>query len=117
MTRPHARLLFVYGSLKRGLPNHRVLGDAEFVGECRTVARYELVTLGAYPALVARGARAIIGELYGVDSAVLARLDVFEGEEYQRGPVELVDGRVAQAYFLAFGVVDPVVLWPLDSWP
>jgi gamma-glutamylaminecyclotransferase len=117
MSRPEAQLLFVYGSLKRGLPNHRLLGDAEFVGESLTVARYELVMLGAYPALVAGGTRAIVGELYAVDSGLLARLDAFEGDEYQRGPVELMDGRAVEAYGLACGLLDPVVLWPLDSWP
>lgn len=111
------QLLFVYGSLKRGLANHSVLEGAEFAGVCQTSSRYELVTLGLYPALVRGGARAIMGELYQVDSALLSRLDVFEGDEYERAPVELLDGRTAAAYFLVVGPPAAASAWPRDSWP
>ncbi|HWA72440.1 MAG TPA: gamma-glutamylcyclotransferase family protein [Polyangiaceae bacterium] len=95
-----ARLLFVYGSLKRGFSNHRLLAGARFVGECRTEARYQLLVLGIYPALSDQGDRAIAGELYALDARQLSKLDEFEGEAYRRRAVQLEDGRVAEAYFL-----------------
>lgn len=92
-------LLFVYGSLKRGFANHSVLGSASFEAPARTAALYRLGRLDAYPALFDGGERRISGELYVASSADIARLDEFEGTDYERRPVVLEDGRRAQAYF------------------
>lgn len=94
------QLLFVYGSLKRGFSNHRLLSGASFVGDCRTARRYRLLVLGTYPALATEGDQQIQGELYLVNARTLSHLDAFEGEAYFRGSVELADTRTAQAYFL-----------------
>ena len=53
--------IFVYGTLRRGAVNHRVLGGVggTFERAARTAARYELAALGPYPALLPNGARAI----------------------------------------------------------
>ena len=72
------------------------------MAEARTAAAFELVCVdGAYPALVSGGARSIEGELYRVDAERLAELDLFEGDEYTRGPIELSDGQVVEAYIAA----------------
>jgi gamma-glutamylcyclotransferase (GGCT)/AIG2-like uncharacterized protein YtfP len=92
--------LFVYGTLRRGFPNHVELAGAEFLGSLLTDARYALVQREGYPALV-HGSEAISGELYAVNAALLARLDVFEGAGYVRRPVALADGSVADAYWSA----------------
>jgi gamma-glutamylcyclotransferase (GGCT)/AIG2-like uncharacterized protein YtfP len=47
----------------------------------------------------ADGGTAVRGELWWVDDDLLARLDDYEGEEYERRPVELDSGLAAQAYF------------------
>jgi len=94
--------LFVYGTLRRGFENHGELGGATYLGSLLTEARCALVEREGYPALV-RGDEAIAGELYAVDAALLARLDVFEGAGYVRGPVSLADGSVADAYWSADG--------------
>lgn len=74
-------LLFVYGTLKRGLSACRLLDGQEFLGEARTVPAYRLYDLGPHPALVADAARGqvVYGELWCVDDATLARLDEYEG--------------------------------------
>jgi gamma-glutamylcyclotransferase (GGCT)/AIG2-like uncharacterized protein YtfP len=113
-----ARSLFVYGSLKRGGAHHGELGDVTAQGACRTAARYALVVIDGYPALCA-GDKAITGELYLVNELQLAALDRFEGENYLRQPIELSDGRVAEAYVLAEpgrlgGVPFPGASWPVD---
>jgi gamma-glutamylcyclotransferase (GGCT)/AIG2-like uncharacterized protein YtfP len=89
-------LLFVYGTLLRDEPNHPQLSDAAFVRSTRTAARYELVDLGGYPALLENGETAVSGEVYEVDDSLLERLDVFEEVPvlYQRKTIELVDGAV-----------------------
>lgn len=74
--------VFVYGTLLRGEINHRLLGDAEFLGPHRTAPCFGLYLLGAYPGAVRGGGDAIHGEIYAVDGAGLRRLDRLE--EYPR---------------------------------
>jgi gamma-glutamylcyclotransferase (GGCT)/AIG2-like uncharacterized protein YtfP len=108
--------LFVYGSLKRGFNNHAQISHAVFVGECQTARRYQLLVLGAYPALAADGEHEIQGELYLVDRATLEALDDFEGKAYRRGSVSLVDGRTAQTYLLVPELLDCAVPAPQNWW-
>ncbi|KAM4601600.1 gamma-glutamylaminecyclotransferase-like [Polymixia lowei] len=92
--------VFVYGTLKKGQPNNfrmfdQAKGDAEFLGSARTVEKYPLVIAGEYniPFLLnipGEGQR-VRGELYRVDSRMLAFLDAFESVPtmYQRTLVKL----------------------------
>ncbi len=64
-----------------------------------TAPKYQLLNLGAYPAL-APGTQVVHGELYAVESDTLTLLDEFEGEAYSRSPVLLDDGSEAETYFL-----------------
>jgi len=97
-----AVLIFVYGTLLRGEANHPELSDAAFVRSACTEARYELVDLGGYPALLEDGDTAVSGEVYDVNSALLARLDRFEEVPalYERKPVALIDGHI-EAYVMS----------------
>jgi gamma-glutamylcyclotransferase (GGCT)/AIG2-like uncharacterized protein YtfP len=99
MSRPV--LLFVYGTLRRGEPNHAQLARARFCGIARTEPRYDLVDLGGYPALIEPGETSVIGELYEVDAVQLEQLDVFEEVPflYERKAVALV-GEPALAYVM-----------------
>lgn len=101
-------LVFVYGSLKRGFRNHRVISGGEFAGVATTVARFNMLDVrGAYPALVTdlidrTKAGQILGELYNVDDDTLAALDKLEGypDFYTRGLHPVVrahDGETLQA--------------------
>ena len=86
--------LFVYGTLKRGGSNHHQLAGQTFLGPARTAPGFTLFTLGAYPGLVAAptDTRGVTGELWFVDDACLARLDVLEGLAdglYRRAPIVL----------------------------
>jgi gamma-glutamylcyclotransferase (GGCT)/AIG2-like uncharacterized protein YtfP len=92
--------LFVYGSLKRGGLHHEELADAVCVGVARTAPLYRVAAFGLYPALVF-GNTAVTGELYDLVPDALPALDAFEGPGYRRALVELADGSVAEAYFLA----------------
>ncbi|HEY1648622.1 MAG TPA: gamma-glutamylcyclotransferase family protein [Terracidiphilus sp.] len=100
-----ATTVFVYGTLKRGCRNHRVLQSAVFLGEACTEPVYLMVDCGSYPGLVragdARRGQAIYGELYRVDEELLAALDAFEDapREFVRDSVRLRDGVCAEAYF------------------
>ena len=74
-------LLFVYGTLKRGGSNHGWLEGQLFLGPARTAPGVTLYSLGEYPGLVAdiSDRDGVVGELWSVDAACLARLDAFEG--------------------------------------
>lgn len=93
-------LVFVYGTLKRGQPNHKVLldsanGSAAFQGQGRTAEPYPLVIAGEHNVpwllhLPGRGHR-VSGEIYRVDGQMLCFLDDFEGcpDMYQRTEVQV----------------------------
>lgn len=92
--------IFVYGTLLAGEANHGELRGARRCGAGRTAARYTLYDLGGYPGLVAGGTTAIVGEIYDVDAATLARLDLLEEHPtlYVRAPIALADGGDAETY-------------------
>ncbi len=94
--------LFVYGTLKRGLRNHYLLGNPKFLGEAVTLPRYRLIDLGEHPGLLERGTTAIRGELWLVASQALAHVDQFEGIPYpfDRRPIMIQNfADSVEAYF------------------
>jgi len=107
-------LLFVYGSLKRGQPNHERLGAAVFVAEVRTAPSFALHFIAGYPAL-APGSRSIRGELFRVSAELLAELDEFEGDGYVRTEIALSGSTLALAYLAA--EPDSGALLDNDQWP
>ena len=100
-TNGNARV-FVYGTLLSGEANHRLLADAELVGVARTKPDFDLVSLGAFPAMVPGGGTAIAGEVYQVDPDTLEALDRLEGHPrfYRRRAVRLDDGCEVLVYLL-----------------
>lgn len=68
----------VYGSLRKGLHNNRLLRNAKFLGEAYTVPEFQLVSLGSFPA-VTSGQTAVKVEVYQVDKDTMQDLDWLEG--------------------------------------
>ena len=99
-------LLFIYGTLKRGDVRAPLLAGQRFIGEAWTLAQYRLFNTGDYPALVEAtplglAGLSIMGELWRVDEACLARLDEEEGVDeglYERRVIALDDGPDVWAY-------------------
>ncbi|KAH9407238.1 hypothetical protein TYRP_012788 [Tyrophagus putrescentiae] len=84
----YEHLVFVYGTLKRNQPNHAYMmdpanGRAEFVCTARTEDRYPVVIASQFniPFLLNKAGTGhqINGEVYSLDSKMLAFLDDFEG--------------------------------------
>jgi gamma-glutamylaminecyclotransferase len=89
-------LFFVYGTLKRGEGNHRLLEDSKYVGKGLTLATYKAYHCG-FPAVSPDDeGLPMLGELYNVDShLVVQALDRLEsnGSFYTRiiRPVKILD--------------------------
>jgi len=108
-------LVFVYGTLMRGFPLHRVLeGRAEYVGSGTIKAR--LLDLGTLPAAVPDPHGAVVGELYRLRETGLWRvLDSTEGRQYHREGVTVrtADGREVAAFIYWYvGPLDRAVPIP-----
>lgn len=107
-------LIFVYGTLKRGFPNHHLIedhirsNDTVFLGSFRTIQPFPLVCgpLGI-PFLINKpgSGHRVRGELYSVSGWALSRLDELEGlsrGHYERLPIGVAaeaEERVVEAYF------------------
>lgn len=93
-------LLFVCDSLLKGEPEHDLLASARSLGDARTESGLQLLELGPTGALVQGGVGDVKGELYAVDRATLASIDVRRGHPvlHRRAMIRLSDGREAQAY-------------------
>jgi len=91
-------LLFVNGTLMRGLALHGNLAGAAFVEEARTAPRYRLYSIGdRHPGMFevepGEAGVAVAGELYRLPEAVWRRVEAGEPPDLYRGPVHLSDGR------------------------
>lgn len=71
--------VFVYGSLKKGYGNHRLLEDAKYLGTHVTDPAYTMVGLGGFPGVILTGDTSIHGELYEVTPMEFEYLDGLEG--------------------------------------
>ncbi len=88
------KLVFVYGTLRRGYIHHRLLSRARYLGRHTTKPRYTMLDLGAYPGVIEEGRTAVTGEVYTVSKRSLLRLDALESHpvEYTRKPIETAYG-------------------------
>jgi gamma-glutamylcyclotransferase (GGCT)/AIG2-like uncharacterized protein YtfP len=90
-------LLFVNGTLMRGLALNANLDGAEFVEEAQTASVYRIHSIGdVHPGmyLVPEGGVSVAGEIYRVPDDVWQRVEAGEPPGLYRGPVTLADGRV-----------------------
>ena len=90
-------LLFVNGTLMRGLKLNANLDGAAFLGEFRTAPKYRIYSIGdVHPGMfeVTKGGISVPGELYDLPDEVWARVEAREPPNLYRGPVELEDGRI-----------------------
>ncbi|MEB3333081.1 MAG: gamma-glutamylcyclotransferase family protein [Synechococcaceae cyanobacterium] len=115
MDKPH--LVFVYGTLKAGQPNHHWLTQARPLGEA-TLPGAVLHDLGPFPMAI-RGEGRVLGELYAVDADALMQLDRLEGVPrlYERQQRPLADGRLAWVYLGRTRQVRHSVALPQGLWP
>jgi gamma-glutamylcyclotransferase (GGCT)/AIG2-like uncharacterized protein YtfP len=90
-------LLFVNGTLMRGLALHPNLDGARFVEEASTAPVYRIYSIGdVHPGMfeVGDGGVSVPGEIYAMPDDVWRRVEAGEPPGLYRGPVKLSDGRV-----------------------
>jgi len=76
-------LVFVYGTLKKGFPNHdQYMGSAQLLGQYHTVEKYPLVLCGEryVPCMIHSPGQGyhVEGELFEVGDECLKRMDALE---------------------------------------
>lgn len=96
--------VFVYGTLKKGnsIRGLDQFAGAEFVGSATTTEGcFDMVSLGAFPAVLLNGDQNISGEVWQVDEHVFEMLDHIEGYPtfYNRKLVGTTHG-LAWMYYL-----------------
>lgn len=80
--RTNTRTLFVYGTLMRGLYNHRVLGaSARFIG-CAKLDGFTMGSFGSFPGITRDPHEKVVGEVWEIDEAQLASVDALEGHPH-----------------------------------
>jgi gamma-glutamylcyclotransferase (GGCT)/AIG2-like uncharacterized protein YtfP len=70
--------VFVYGTLRRGGSNHRLISGERLLGEFITEPKYRMLDLGPFPGVVIPGDQAIVGEVFSVSAITLHALDRLE---------------------------------------
>ena len=90
-------VLFVNGTLMRGLELHHNLESAEFVEEAHTAPIYRLYSIGdRHPGMfeVGEGGISVPGEVYRMSAEVWRQVEAGEPPNLYKGPVRLSDSRV-----------------------
>jgi len=99
-------LVFVYGTLKQGHHNHRLLAHTRFVGYATTNKKYQMLDAG-FPVLLDptddEDGHIVSGEVYDVDAATAKRLDQLEGKGRMynriRTYVKMRDGNSVRVHY------------------
>lgn len=76
--------VFVYGSLRKGMGNHVLLGGSQLVKQDIMMYPGPMVSMGGFPAVIKTNDTLcrIRGEVYLVDATIMQRLDRLEGYPY-----------------------------------
>ena len=72
------RLIAVYGTLKRGFGNNRLLSDSEFVGMAESLPVFSMISFGGFPGLLDGDERVEV-EIWKVPEKDIPNLDALEG--------------------------------------
>jgi gamma-glutamylcyclotransferase (GGCT)/AIG2-like uncharacterized protein YtfP len=99
-------IVFVYGTLRAGCGNHRLLqqpGATRLAADAEVrISGYKMLHLGGFPGIIpGEPTDEIVGELYAVNDEVLRSLDYLEGYRAENDPGNLYDrveiGKTVQA--------------------
>lgn len=111
-------LVFVYGSLMRGLFNSKLLDGSKLLGKHETDPKFKMFNLGMFPGVTGGGDTPIKGEVYEVDSETLNSLDILEGHPtfYKRTKCVQTAWGKASMYILASDMAVDCERVPSGNW-
>ena len=111
-------VIFVYGSLRRGMRMHQLLAKADYLGLTCTTAQYTLYHSGSWPAAVTGGGIAIRGELYEVSKNKMLEIDNYEGHPrlFRRTRIVLAGSQVAFMWIYVCNVDSLWEIIPTGDW-
>ena len=94
-------LVAVYGSLKQGFGNNRLLSASVLKGTDQTPPDYTMYSMGGFPCITEEPGTSIHIEVYEIDEEVFQRLDWLEGYPrfYNRKEIDTVYG-TAWIYYI-----------------
>lgn len=110
-------LVAVYGSLRQGLHNHRLLENSEFIGTDR-IPNWEMYSYGGFPFIAPSSTSdTILIEVYDVTEDEFASLDMLEGYPsfYNRKQVSTEYGD-AWIYFIDYEDTNDFTPVPNGDW-
>lgn len=106
-------LVFVYGTLKDGYCNHRLLKDCSYVPAI--AMKVDLYAGHDYP-FAKKGDGIVFGELYEVDDNIIKKIDMLEGHPnyYRRELIDVFDDKynLKQAWIYLYPDADKYPLIP-----
>jgi gamma-glutamylcyclotransferase (GGCT)/AIG2-like uncharacterized protein YtfP len=104
--------IFVYGSLRKGMGLNPVLSTSKLLGTVKTLPKYTMYDLGAFPCITKNGDSSIVGDIYEVDLDTLSQLDMIEGVPnlYYRDEIEISASPVTDNPNAYFWASDDIVL-------
>jgi gamma-glutamylaminecyclotransferase len=112
-------LLFVYGGLKKGFPQNKLLKNSSYLRKVKTAPNYLLYDCGRFACLTDAGegkGRSIEGELFQVSILVIDELDMMD-DRFERKPISVIKNDKVHAYFYQRSVsqfLDCGTSWPRD---
>lgn len=119
--KPKTFLVAVYGSLRQGMSNHRVMGpDPTLLGTFETQPEYTMYSVSGYfPALVEGGHTSITMEVYELDEKAFEAVNnlegfISEGHEHNHYDRKLMWTPFGNAYGYLYNL-DPGGLYPVLS--
>ena len=127
-TEPFSELVFVYGTMKRGMENHDRLKDAKYLGKYESIRHLPMVadSSGYFPYVLndKKGGFRIRGELYEIRHKTLMKaMDLFEGvpELYTRSKIYVKnkDAKTALAWIYFRSYKNPYEIkdyTPMKEW-
>ena len=99
-------LMAVYGSLKKTYFNAYRLASSEYIGAIKTAAKYTMLDIGGYPAVLADGETAIHCEVYKVrrrDFISIGQMEMGAGYE-----IKAIDTKYGKACLYLFAYPEEV---------